>query len=114
MKSLFSLEDLSSDENGAVVALGNFDGVHKGHQALIAEAKAKADELSAPLLVMTFEPHPRQFFSAQSPAFRLATLAQKEQSLVGCSVDVMLAVPFDREFAAMQAEDFINDLLIGQ
>ena len=114
MKSLFSLEDLSSDENGAVVALGNFDGVHKGHQALIAEAKAKADELSAPLLVMTFEPHPRQFFSAQAPAVRLATLAQKEQSLVGCSVDVMLAVPFDREFAAMQAEDFINDLLIGQ
>ncbi len=114
MITIFSLDELTPAANGAVVAIGNFDGMHHGHQALIAEAKAKAKELSAPLMVMTFEPHPRQFFSAQSPAFRLATLEQKERLLSECSVDLMLAVPFDREFASMPAEDFVNDLLINR
>lgn len=96
---------------GAVVAIGNFDGVHRGHQAVIAQARAQADALGAPLGVMTFEPHPRAFFAPSTPPFRLTPLAAKARELVLLGVDHLYAVAFDRAFAAISAHDFVAKVL---
>jgi riboflavin kinase/FMN adenylyltransferase len=105
------INGLQSSARGAVVAIGNFDGVHRGHQAVIAQARAQADALGAPLGVMTFEPHPRAFFAPDAPPFRLTPLAAKARALAPLGVDHLYAVAFDRTFAAISAHDFVTKVL---
>ena len=105
------LEKLPLSARGAVVAIGNFDGVHRGHQAVIAQARAQADALGAPLGVMTFEPHPRAFFAPATPPFRLTPLMAKARELALLGVDHLYAVAFDRAFAAISAHDFVAKVL---
>jgi len=97
---------------GAVVAIGNFDGVHKGHQALLAEARAVADAAQAPLAVLTFEPHPRSFFKPDAPPFRLTLLPMKARRLAAAGVSHVIALPFDAALASLPAEAFIQNILI--
>jgi riboflavin kinase/FMN adenylyltransferase len=97
---------------GAVVAIGKFDGVHVGHKALIDAAAEKADELNAPLGVLTFEPHPRAVFEPDSAPFLLSTPEARARTMAELGVDVLLAQSFDREFAGLSPEDFVRSVLI--
>ncbi|NCF78741.1 MAG: bifunctional riboflavin kinase/FAD synthetase [Alphaproteobacteria bacterium] len=109
-----SLSDLPETTRGAVLAIGNFDGVHLGHQQVIADARALAAAKNAPLGVMLFDPHPQQFFAPDAPPFRLTRLVTRAALLADLGVDFTLALPFDATMAACEAEDFISDILMAQ
>jgi len=94
---------------GATLALGNMDGVHLGHRAVLEAARAARP--GAPLGVVTFEPHPREHFRPEDPPFRLTPLAEKRRALGEAGVDFVLALPFDATLAAMPAEGFFAAVL---
>jgi len=100
---------LGPEARGASAALGNFDGVHLGHRALLDAARH--DCPGAPLGVVTFEPHPRRYFQPEAPPFRLTTAAERARILAGLGVDVVHEVPFDAGLAAMTPEDFAGVVL---
>ena len=108
------LDDLPEKAKGAVLAIGNFDGVHLGHQQVIADAKHLAAAQNAPLGVMLFDPHPQQFFAPDAPPFRLTRLVTRAALLAELGVDFTLALPFDAAMASCEAEDFIADILIDR
>jgi riboflavin kinase/FMN adenylyltransferase len=99
---------------GAVVAMGNFDGVHLGHRAVIAGATTMAKRLGRPALAITFEPHPRSFFSPHTPQFRLTDETSKLRLLAGTGLDGAVVMTFDAERAGTSAQDFIEKDLIGR
>ncbi|BDU53845.1 riboflavin biosynthesis protein [Limnohabitans sp. INBF002] len=99
------------------MTIGNFDGVHRGHQAMLALLKNEARHRGVPSCVMTFEPHPRDFFAEQhqqpdlAPA-RIATLRDKLNELRACGIDQCVVLPFDQAFAAQQPQAFIEEVLV--
>ncbi len=97
---------------GAVVAIGNFDGVHRGHVAVIRRAEALAQRLGRPCAVLTFEPHPTDFFRGERTIFRLAPMKAKARSLQRLGIDGMIVVTFDRALASLSAEQFVNEVLL--
>jgi riboflavin kinase/FMN adenylyltransferase len=99
---------------GAVVALGNFDGVHLGHRMVISSAIDKARGLNKPALAVTFEPHPRSFFSPNTPLFRLTDERAKLRLLAGTGLDGAVIMTFDARRAGTTAQDFINHDLIAR
>lgn len=105
-------ENVPDHAKGAVVTLGNFDGFHKGHQAVLRRAATVAGEIAAPLAVLTTEPHPRSFFSPESSPFRLMGLRTKAHALETFGVDVLFVLSFNRELAEMLAQDFVSKVLI--
>ena len=105
--------ELPAAVRGGVVALGNFDGVHRGHRAVIGAALDLAEKLDAPAGVMTFEPHPRSVFTPDQPPFRLTPFRIKARLIEALSVDFLLMQHFDKPFAAHTAEEFIEQVLIG-
>ena len=94
-----------------VGVIGNFDGVHKGHQHLIATAKTLAIDLELPLAVLTFSPHPRAFFRPQDPPFLLMDRQQKHAALAACEADVIIEIAFDEALRQASPEDFVNEVL---
>jgi riboflavin kinase / FMN adenylyltransferase len=98
---------------GAVAAIGNFDGLHRGHQALIGHARTAAEAAGAPLGVVTFEPHPRRVFAPDSPPFRLTPFRSKARILAGLGVDVLFALRFVPALHQKPAEDFVADVLVS-
>ncbi len=96
---------------GAVVALGNFDGFHLGHQAVAGEAIRQAKAAGKPAIIATFDPHPVRFFAPHVPWFRLTTLEQRQRLFAQAGADAMLVFDFDAELAATTAGDFIVKLL---
>lgn len=96
---------------GGVVAIGNFDGVHLGHQRVLSEAVNIALQSNVPALAMTFEPHPRTVFRPDHPVFRLTDVVMKARVLEAMGLDGMIVCPFDRDFAATEAEDFVSEIL---
>jgi len=104
---------LSEAERGAAIAIGNFDGVHQGHRAVIAAAGRVAAAAGSPHAVLTFEPHPRHLFHPEEPPFRLTPFRGKARLIAGLGVDLLLALRFDKRFAAQSAEAFARDLLVG-
>lgn len=114
MEILRSLEEVEPRHRGSVAAIGNFDGVHLGHRAVIGEAARIAGDLHAPLSVVTFEPHPRQFFQANLDPFRLSTSKGRATRLEDLGVDTLFEIPFNKEFAQLSAETFIDDVLLGR
>jgi riboflavin kinase/FMN adenylyltransferase len=100
-------------DRGAVVAVGNFDGVHRGHQAVIAAAKVIAAAASAPLAVLTFEPHPRSVFQPGAPPFRLTPFRAKSHALESIDVDLLFTLHFDLDFAKKSAEEFVSEILVA-
>jgi riboflavin kinase/FMN adenylyltransferase len=99
---------------GAVVAMGNFDGVHRGHRAVIATALGMARGTNRPALAITFEPHPRSFFSPHTPQFRLTDEASKLRLLAGTGLSGAVVMTFDAARAGTTAQDFIQRDLIGR
>ena len=114
------MERLTSDApvpetlRGAVIALGNFDGFHRGHQAVVAHARAIAQAEARPLIVATFSPHPSRIFRPDTPFFRLTTLDQRERLFATAGADAILVFTFDRAMAAVSADDFITDWLVAR
>ena len=99
---------------GAVLAMGNFDGVHRGHQAVIAVALERASEFGGPAGVLTFEPHPRDFFHPGEPLFRLTDEPTKLRLLAGAGLDGAVVLTFNAALAATTAEDFVAHILVGR
>lgn len=99
---------------GGIVALGNFDGFHLGHQAVVGRAVERARAEGRPILVATFDPHPARFFYPDAPPFRLTTLDQRERLFGAAGADAMLVFNFDEALAAVSAEDFVTEYLIGR
>jgi riboflavin kinase/FMN adenylyltransferase len=112
LKIVHAWKDLSPDERGAAVALGNFDGVHRGHQQVIAEAARAALALKAPLGVVTFDPHPRRLFRPTEPAFRLMTIEQQARVLASMGVDILYLLPFDFQMASFSDREFVEQVLV--
>lgn len=112
LKIVHAWKDLSPDERGAAVALGNFDGVHRGHQQVIAEAARAAQALKAPLGVVTFDPHPRRLFRPTEPAFRLMTIEQQARVLASMGVDILYLLPFDFQMASFSDREFVERVLV--
>jgi riboflavin kinase/FMN adenylyltransferase len=98
---------------GGVVALGNFDGVHRGHQALLRQTVEQAAALAAPVVVLTFEPHPRRFFVPDTGPFRLTLPPAKVRLLERYGVQAVLAQHFDQAFAALPADAFVDEVLLS-
>ncbi|MBA3940279.1 MAG: bifunctional riboflavin kinase/FMN adenylyltransferase [Sphingopyxis sp.] len=99
---------------GGVIALGNFDGFHAGHQAVVGRAVRHAKDEGRPAIVATFDPHPVRFFKPDIPPFRLTTLDQRQELFAAAGADAMLVLPFDATLAATTAEDFITGLLLDR
>jgi len=102
---------LAPEDRGASVALGNFDGVHLGHQQVIAGAAEAARRLGVPLGVITFDPHPRRLFQPDEPAFRLMTVEQQARALEAFGVDILYVLSFDFEMANFTDEGFARRVL---
>jgi len=105
-------DDVPATLRGAVVAIGNFDGVHRGHRALIAEAKMQAEARRSPLAVLSFEPHPQEFFKPSPDCFRLTPLRAKARLLADLGVDALFALNFDGEMARRTPQDFVLNVLV--
>jgi riboflavin kinase / FMN adenylyltransferase len=99
---------------GSIVALGNFDGFHLGHQAVVSRAVARAFHERRPVIVATFDPHPVHFFKPDLPPFRLTNLDQRERLFAHAGADAMLVFEFNRELASMDAERFVSEVLAEQ
>jgi riboflavin kinase/FMN adenylyltransferase len=97
---------------GAVVAIGNFDGVHRGHRAVIGAALQKARALGRPAAALTFEPHPRAFFNPGEPLFRLTDEAVKLRLLASTGLDGAIVLTFDAALAGLSAENFVERILV--
>ena len=104
-------KDLPRDDRGAAVAMGSFDGVHLGHQKVIALAAAAARTLSAPLGVITFDPHPREYFRPSEPAFQLMKRDQQARALEALGVDVLYVLPLGPDIAEMTDRQFATEVL---
>ena len=102
---------LSPGDRGAALAMGSFDGVHRGHQRVIALAARAAGELGAPLGVITFDPHPRVYFRPGEPAFRLMQPDQQARALEALGVDILYVLPWDAELANMTDRGFAASVL---
>jgi riboflavin kinase/FMN adenylyltransferase len=112
MKIFRHYRDVPDSCRGAGVAIGNFDGVHLGHQALIVRARAVADKLQAPLGVLAFEPHPQEFFRPDAECFRLTPFRTKARLLAEQGAEVMYAIAFDAEMANQSADEFVRNVLV--
>src|SRR5580704_13133904 len=113
-KNFLVVRDSAADDalRGAVVAIGNFDGVHRGHRAVIGVEQDVARRLKRPAAVMTFEPHPRAFFKPGEPLFRLTDEAAKLRLLAATGLDGALVLTFDAALASLTAEEFVRTILV--
>jgi len=111
MRIIRSLADVTTDDRGAIAAVGNFDGVHLGHKAVIGQAQHAARLASAPSAVLTFEPHPRMLFQPDAPAFRLTSAAARAEAIAALGTNILFELGFDMEFSHVSAEDFITGIL---
>jgi len=114
MQRLHSSQPIPDALRGAVIALGNFDGFHLGHQAVVGAAVDQARARGGPAIVATFDPHPVRHFRPDAPPFRLTTLDQRQRLFAEAGADAMLVLEFGPALAGMTADEFINDLLIAR
>ncbi|MBI0154849.1 MULTISPECIES: bifunctional riboflavin kinase/FAD synthetase [Gilliamella] len=114
MKIIRGIENLNNEFTQCVVTLGNFDGVHLGHQQLINHLIEQGKKLNLPTVVMLFEPQPLEFFSKQNAPARLTSFKEKVQLIEKLGIDYIIAVPFTQTFANMSANAFIQDWLINK
>lgn len=111
MRLYRTYQNLPKEAQGCVLALGNFDGLHAGHRAVLATAKKQALRKNAPLAVMTFEPNPRRLFNPELPPLRLFPVAEKLRLLRQAGVDIVYMISFTQRFSRITAEAFRDDIL---
>ena len=111
MKQIKALSDVTPAVQGAVIIIGNFDGVHRGHVALLKAARDIARANNVPCGVLTFEPHPRRLFRADEPPGRITPCAIKAQRLEAAGMDFVVSIPFDWDFASRSRDYFIREVL---
>jgi len=111
---LYGGETVEGDLRGGIVALGNFDGFHRGHQAVVGRAVDLAHARGVPAIVATFDPHPVRYFKPDIRPFRLTTLDQRERLFAAAGADAMLVFRFDAALAQVGAEDFVSDWLAAR
>ena len=109
---LSSLDDVPAALRGAYVAIGNFDGFHRGHQSILAALKTEAARAKAPAVLLTFEPHPRDVFAPSPFMFRLTDGDAKARLAEALGLDGIVILPFDRAFSQIEAEDFVSRFLV--
>jgi riboflavin kinase/FMN adenylyltransferase len=107
-------ESLPEEGRGAAVAIGNFDGVHRGHRLVVEAAAKAARRLGAPFGVVTFEPHPREVVSPGAPVRRLTGFARKAELLRDLGVERLFVLPFDRAMMRLTPEEFVEQVLLGR
>ncbi|HGS8158926.1 TPA: bifunctional riboflavin kinase/FAD synthetase, partial [Pseudomonas aeruginosa] len=112
MQLLRGLHNLQPLAGGCVATIGNFDGVHLGHQAILARLRERSLELGVPSCVVIFEPQPREFFSPDSAPVRLTRLREKLELLRGQGVDVVLCLAFNRRLRELSAAEFVRQVLV--
>jgi riboflavin kinase/FMN adenylyltransferase len=112
MRILHETQNCPEALKGVTLAIGNFDGVHRGHQAVLRAALEGARTSGTPSAVMTFEPHPRAFFQPGKPLFRLTPPALKHRLFEALGLDMAVVLPFDASLAARPAEDFVRHILV--
>jgi len=112
MQLIRGLGNLPQNLHTCALTIGNFDGVHLGHQAILRHLRTKADELHLPMVVMLFEPQPREYFCAENAPARLMRLRDKLRYLKQAGVDMVIVAKFDRTFADLPAQQFIEDWLV--
>lgn len=113
MIRLHTRQPVPPEMRGSVLALGNFDGFHRGHQAVVGEAIAWARAEGRPAIVATFDPHPVRYFQPQAEPFRLTTLDQRQDLFAAAGADAMLVIQFDADVAGMTAQEWIEGGLVG-
>lgn len=117
MVTPFLQHDLSqpvpANARGAVLAIGNFDGVHLGHRTVLDQAMALGREAGVPVYALTFEPHPRTLFAPQNAIFRLTPPAMKARALEAVGLNGVLVLPFTKALAATSAQDFVDTYLVA-
>jgi riboflavin kinase / FMN adenylyltransferase len=113
MRIIHGTDNFPQSARGAALAIGNFDGVHRGHQALIKATRDEAATLGTQAGAVVFEPHPREYFQPDKPHFRLTQLSLKLRLLEEFGVDVAVVLAFDAGLAGLSAHDFIARILVG-
>lgn len=113
MRVLRHFSNIPADLKGCTVVIGNFDGVHRGHQTVIGRAAEIACKSDTPLIAMTFEPHPRHYFKPDKLPFRLTPFRAKVTQIDALGVDAMLVVAFNRLFSQITADEFVDDVLVA-
>ncbi|WP_173932507.1 bifunctional riboflavin kinase/FAD synthetase [Chelativorans sp. Marseille-P2723] len=106
------LDDFPAALRGGVVAIGNFDGVHRGHQTVLSNARKLARKEDLPAVVLTFEPHPRSIFQPQAPVFRLTPASLKARLIAALGFDAVVEQPFTRHFSQIAPDDFVAAVLM--
>jgi riboflavin kinase/FMN adenylyltransferase len=114
MKIFNQLEKITQAFKAAVITIGNFDGVHIGHQVLFHEVVEKADAIDGTSIAMTFEPHPMRVLKKNNHPPLITLYEQKAELIKRSGIDVLICIPFTREFASLSAEAFIKDLLVAK
>ena len=114
MKLIEKLEEIDNPFHNAVITIGNFDGVHIGHQALFHEVMEKADILGGTSIAMTFEPHPIRVLKNNGHPPLITPYHQKIELIDKTGIDVLICIPFTHEFAAITAKEFVLDILLGR
>ncbi|MBO6586292.1 MAG: bifunctional riboflavin kinase/FAD synthetase [Gracilimonas sp.] len=114
MAELIELKNITRDPN-TVVTVGTFDGVHQGHRALMEAVVTKARERNARSVVVTFDPHPREIINPGKEGVKLlTTLKERAEILEDLGVDVLLVIPFDRDFSLLSSEEFVRDIIFSK
>jgi len=111
MKIIKDIASIKAEHKGAVVVIGNFDGVHRGHAQLLKRGRQIANEKGLSLGVLTFEPHPRRVFRPDDPPFRITPEALKQERLAEQDVDILYSLDFNWDFASQSSDDFIQNVM---
>jgi riboflavin kinase / FMN adenylyltransferase len=111
MRIIRDYQYVSDGDTGAAAAIGNFDGVHRGHQSVIDLARGKATDLNCPLGVLTFEPHPRQYFAPDAPSFRLMSADARAHRLEKLGVERLYELNFNAALSGLTAKEFARDVI---